>query len=205
MNTPTDPRQLHTKRLPDESFADRMARRPWSLSEALLWWFITVISVGVIVLSLRDGWVLNRRIERIHQVGTVISAQVQDHGLMVVTLVTTDRLVVPLLGTATLAVGAPLTLQQRANGRFYLCDHQQHCHTARITSISASLTAWTTPQALGISDQDQEGAVPPDDIWNAVAWSLMLVLNLGMRGWSRPFGAGKVHLPQKHDDEEGRA
>lgn len=191
MNTPFTPKHPRTRRQPDESFDDYLARRPWSLTEALLWWFITVFSVGVIVFSLRDGWVLNRRIERIHEAGTVITAQVQDHGVMVITLVTTDSLMVPLLGTATLAVGTPLMLQQRASGRNYLCDHHQHCNSVRIKSISTSLTAWTTPQALGISDQDQEGEVPPDDIWNVLAWSFMLVLNLGMRSWARPFGPGK--------------
>lgn len=191
MNSPSAPKPPRTKRQPDESFDDYLARRPWSLPEALLWWFTTVFSVGVIVFSLRDGWVLNQRIERIHEIGSVISAQVQDHGVMVVTQVTTDRLVVPLLGTATLAVGTPLTLQQRASGRNYLCDLHQHCYSVRIKSISASLAEWTTPQALGISDQVTQEDVPPDDIWDVLAWSCMLVLNLGMRSWSRPFGTGK--------------
>lgn len=191
MNTPSAPNRHHPKRQPDEPFADRMARRPWSLSEALLWWFITLFSLAVITWSGLDGWVWNRRIERLHEAGTVISAQVQDNTMMVLTLVTTDRLVVPLLGTATLVVGEPMTLQQRASGRYYLCDRHQQCQPVRGKEVSASLTEWTTPQALGISDQAPQESVPSDDVWEVLAWSLMLLLNLGMTNWSRPFGPGK--------------
>jgi hypothetical protein len=88
-----------------------MARRPWKWQEALLWWGMALLSLGVVAWSGLEGWVWNRHIERVHAAGTVVSTRLQDHTVMVLTEVTTDRVTLPLLGKVTLVAGAPMTLQ----------------------------------------------------------------------------------------------
>lgn len=193
MNNPSsDKRNNRLKRNQSESFATHITQRPWRLHEALFWWFGVLVSFSVVVWSGLDGWVLNRRIERIHDVGMVVSTQVQDHTLLVFTAVTTSRLSMTLSGKATLLAGDPVTLQERANGRYYLCDGYQRCHSVRGKDVSESLSEWITPQALGVSDQDQEGRVPADDMWNFFAWLLVFVLFLFQKSWLWPFGLGKT-------------
>lgn len=176
------------------TYAEIAADRPWHLHEALSWWVVVVFSLSSITWSAYDGLVLNRRIERVHDAGTVVSAQ-QGREDMHGSAVTTSRLVVPLLQTATLLVGEPMTLQQRASGRYYLCDRHRRCLRVRGKEVSASLTEWTTPQALGMGDQDEKDDMPADDVVALVMCTIMLLAVLGLTGWLRPFGPGRV--PQR--------
>lgn len=189
MTTPNQRRR--TKPLKGKTYAEIAASRRWRLHEALFWWFVVVFSLSFIIWSAYDGWVLNRRIERVHDAGVVVSAQ-QGQEDMLGSTVTTSRLVVPLHQSATLVLGESLTLQQRASGRFYLCDASSRCLWVRGKEVSASLTEWTTPQALGMGEQDEETDMPVDDVVALVMCTVMLLAVLGLTGWFRPFGANRA-------------
>lgn len=176
-------------------------QRPWNKQDAQLWWVTMFLSLGIMAWSCIDGWVLNPRIERMLDAGTVVSAQVKDNPVQDITLVSTNRLVVPLAGAATLAVGEPMRLQQRASGRYYLCDHHQHCYPVHSDQVSESLSNWQTPQALGVSDHDPNAEVPSMDILYLGMWLMMFFFALNMTRRMRPFGPGKEKDQEKKREQ----
>lgn len=170
----------------------KRALYPYRLKDALLWWTLMLFSIAVLLWSWITGWVLDAEIKRIHEAGTVVSAQVQPHTLLPASVVTTSRLVVPLVGTATWVVGEPLTLQERNSERYYLCGARGHCVEVRGKPDTGSLTDWQTPQALGISAVDQEHSVPLDLGFQFYLWLYMFLMILVMKDMMNPFGPGKV-------------
>lgn len=165
---------------------------PFRLQDALLWWTLMLFSIAVLLWSGITGWVLDAEIKRIHEAGTVVSAQAQPHTLLPASVVTTSRLVVPLVGTATWVVGEPLTLQERNSERYYLCDARGHCVEVRGQPATETLTDWQTPQALGISAVDQQHSVPLDLGFQFYLWLYMFLMILAMKDMMNPFGPGKV-------------
>jgi len=183
----------------DTASPDLRRQRPWRKGEAITWWVCWLVSLTVMAWCWVEGWVHNPSITRVHDAGVVVAAQgsTQSGGSFVWgTVVSTDRLVVPLVGAATLALGEVMVLQQRASGRYYLCNAprpgpQQYLEV-RGQQISGALTHWQTPLTLGMAEKVQGGPVPGDWEIMLVMWLGMLGLLLGVAWWVRPFGPGRA-------------